>query len=610
MVTTKSKLHEKTWIYTLFALAILTSICGLVILLPHFLYGFPRGHSFWENYFWYLSFREQVFSGEIYPRWLFNYNDGLGTPVFYFYAPLPFYLLTFLSWILGDAVSALTILTMGHFCIVLFSGWTFYFFIRDYTGQFWSILGASLYMFLPYHYLDMEARCVIGESLAYIWIPFILTRLLASRSYDKHLLWAGVGYGGLIISHLPSALLAIPTIVIFAICNFPHQLVPSILRSLALGCIGLTISAIYLVPALSMQDYLPLAAWTSSYGSDFHPVSWLLGQTSPLPPFASIVYLALGTATAMAFMVVSLFYLIKKWNTGLKINERLTSLLWACITTLLLSWFLMSNLSKLIWEHMPHLSQVQFPWRIGVSVDLSCAIILAILAPEILRGILAKVSRFRRLAKVSSQLVSASAIVLCIFGIFSIYFPKTISSIDPKVPAPNPIEYRPKWMVESKQYLMEDQLEDLANPSLAPNIHQKGLHAWRDYVVPMPNIDPSRDLNHTESIRLLKEHVSQTTFAVQLDTSTTLRLKKLYFPHWQMNMDEFNTEINTYPDPQSGLLLCDLPAGQYTVELQRKLLIPEKLGLLVSVLSILLAIVYLIHLTRLASSTSQRAQHR
>jgi hypothetical protein len=48
------------------------------------------------------------------------------------------------------------------------------------------------------------------------------------------------------------------------------------------------------------------------------------------------------------------------------------------VITLIYAWFLMTYPSILLWEHLPLLRKVQFPWRIGIVVDLSVATMCAI----------------------------------------------------------------------------------------------------------------------------------------------------------------------------------------------------------------------------------------
>ena len=62
-----------------------------IICLPLILFGPQAGHSLYHNISWAAGFAEQLLAGDLYPRWLMNMNEGAGSPVFFFYAPIPFY---------------------------------------------------------------------------------------------------------------------------------------------------------------------------------------------------------------------------------------------------------------------------------------------------------------------------------------------------------------------------------------------------------------------------------------------------------------------------------------------------------------------------------------
>lgn len=586
MYLSKSDAQFKNVLKGILPYAVLFLVASLVIIVPHIVFGFPKGHNFWHNLFWYQGFKEQLLAGELYPRWLFNYGQGFGAPVFYFYAPLPFYLFTLIELILGSYASDLTVLSIGHCSIVLFSGFTFHHLLRQRTTLFWSLTISSLYMFLPYHYLDIEHRSAIGESLAYIWIPFIVNKLLKSRSDRKQLLWSGVGYGCLIMSHLPSALLAIPIIAIFAIFSRSSiRLVRATLDALLVGVIGLLLSAIYFIPAIYLQKYQPFDAWVGSYGSAFHPVSWLIGQEAALHPFAPIVYLALTASTGMALLVASLSYVSKNQYINDNDSRSTKNLVRACFITLAVCWFLMTNLSRSIWLHVPFLPQVQFPWRIGVSVDFCSAFIVAMLAPGLVSSWQTYLSRFLPHSKLFLQIFVVVICLTVIGAIHSVYFPATIHSTSTRISTLNLIEYRPKWMVESQHYLSEELSGDLSNPELASSIHTRGFNSWSRYVDTLAEIEILRELNSLESISLIDERISEMSISVNLDSAATLRIKKLYYPHWEVISDLDNLPFKTYPDPKSGLILCDVPSGKYGLILQQKSLISEQIGLLISAIT-------------------------
>ena len=74
------------------ALALL-ALWSLLLGWPLLRRGFPvDGHDFWAHTTWGGHFARQFWDGELYPRWLAYHNEGLGSPTFFFYPPLPFWL--------------------------------------------------------------------------------------------------------------------------------------------------------------------------------------------------------------------------------------------------------------------------------------------------------------------------------------------------------------------------------------------------------------------------------------------------------------------------------------------------------------------------------------
>jgi hypothetical protein len=70
-----------------------------------------------------------------------------------------------------------------------------------------------------------------------------------------------------------------------------------------------------------------------------------------------------------------------------------------------------------------------------------------------------------------------------------------------------------------------------------------------------------------------------------LNSPATIRIKKIYFPHWELK-NSLGEDINIYPDAQTGLSLFDLPPGKHQLTLDRHLLPSEQLGFVISLVSL------------------------
>ena len=119
-----------------YSVIIIFLLLSILTISTHKFVGFSKGHNVVYNIFWQKHFTEQLLAGEFFPRWLFNYIDGYGAPVFYFYAPLPFYLFSLIEIVFGNDGGNFSTLSIGYIMIFFFSGISFYILISRFTDKF------------------------------------------------------------------------------------------------------------------------------------------------------------------------------------------------------------------------------------------------------------------------------------------------------------------------------------------------------------------------------------------------------------------------------------------------------------------------------------------
>ncbi len=115
-------------------------------------WGPPGGHSIGLNVIWLDAFSRQLLSGDLYPRWLVDLNEGTGSPVFFFYGPLPFYLASICAWLFGSTSPTMIQLAIAESLFVTASGLSFYLLARKHVPIGQATAAALLYMWLPYHF--------------------------------------------------------------------------------------------------------------------------------------------------------------------------------------------------------------------------------------------------------------------------------------------------------------------------------------------------------------------------------------------------------------------------------------------------------------------------
>jgi len=323
----------------------LLALVAAFLLLPTFLLGPGDSHSVTYNYVWTSQFGTEMAKGNLYPRWLPGSFEGLGSPAFYFYPPIAF-------WIAGafDAggLSTLAAINMAAFLTLLLSGIAMHYWLSA-RGTY-PLAGAILYMAAPYHLMDFYIRGALAEFTAFIWYPFIalaITRLPNRRG----VIMLALAYAGLVLTHLPMAMLTgfflIVPLGIHRILADRRAFWP-----LTVGVvIGVGLAAFYLVPALTMQGHISSQLL---WGAWYRPSSWGLLANGPLLQVLPIPLLIVGLAL-------------------LALSARS---IWTVIS--LLTTLAALGLVPFLWD-IPPFVQAQFPWRLlgliefaAITAVLSC----------------------------------------------------------------------------------------------------------------------------------------------------------------------------------------------------------------------------------------------
>jgi len=556
-------------------------IASIVAISHHIISGHPRTYNGQVNFQWYRCFTEQLYAGEIYPRWLFNYQDGFGAPVFYFYAPIPFYLLSLLDAIFVNYSSGLFILTIGHWVIFFLSGVTFFIFISLYIDKSSATITSLLYMFLPYHFIDLVIRGSLGEAFVYIWVPLIMIGICHHKKNWQRLLFSAFCYAGVILSHLPSALLLAPVVLFFSLLTSDRsQWMIAFGYALLTGIIGVALSSFYLIPAITMLDTIPYDAWVTGSGKLYHPTTWLIGS-SEIPRFGYLCYSILAATSLIG--LVALYYIFKDRNTC-KVKCR--GLITSSLISLIVCWFLLTNLSKPVWVNLPILSKVQFPWRLGVIIDFCSILLFGLALPNMNKEFSALTpARFGR-KMINKKAVLCSYIAFIAITEVIIMYHRPLNSKDLSE-GWWPIEYRPKSMVESNIYSPSDNMEGLADIASAHKLHATGLRQWKNYVNPLPPIQSLRELEHGEKVRIDSTEIITSTIYMNLISPAKIRLRKIYYPHWRI-LDDAGKAYRISADKKTGLLLFELPAGEHKIVLKRCFLPSEKTGFIISAITIII----------------------
>src|SRR5579883_3340056 len=131
-------------------------------------------------------------------RWVQDLGYGYGYPIFNFYAPLAYYVGGMIA-LFADALFAAKV--MIFFGVVL-SGITMYLLGKALWGQWGGIFSAILYVYAPYHAVDLYVRGDIAELWAYVFFPLALLGIwfLYKNILVKGIIVGSLGFAGVILS--------------------------------------------------------------------------------------------------------------------------------------------------------------------------------------------------------------------------------------------------------------------------------------------------------------------------------------------------------------------------------------------------------------------------
>jgi len=476
-------------------------------------------------------------NGQFPVRWVDDLGYGYGYPIFNFYGPLPYYV--------GGAIYALgatgVTAAKAMFLVgMLVSGLTMYLFISVAWGRLAGLVSAVLYLYAPYHAVQAYVRGAVGEFWVFAFLPLLPTGFVLmerKRTRETGVLVTGVGLTATILSH--TLLGSITTLLVLSVV-FGYWLIRAIGRHtdfslmrahlLALG-VGFGLSAFFWLPALSEMGFTNVNAQigpTADFRDHFVcPVqlwnsAWGFGGSAP--GCIDGLSLKLGKVHILAAFLGLLGF-----ARGLKKRRIHTFMTALAIVSVAGSVFLLLPVSRFVWERIPPLAYVQYPWRFltftlfGLSVAGSG--ILLNIRKRPLRAFVAMCIIFGVIAA-SAKLFQPQYTYL--------QAPRNFEDIR---------ELRFRVSKLSDEYLPKE----LKRPRTADEIAYDTVPAIPGSVV--------------ESV---EEKETYRKYTVHTDTTRTVVLNSAYFPGWQYFINGRNVRALIV----EGRPTVTFPAGGSTLEMR------------------------------------------
>jgi hypothetical protein len=347
------------WLISL-GLSVLVSVA---ILLPFFWYGSASGHDFEFHADSWFDAAQQWKEGVWYPRWTAWTNHGYGEPRFIFYPPL--------SWMLGAALTRIVALPWVPALFILLTqtvaGLSAFLLLKRLASERAAILGAACYVMNPNALLMTYIRCDFAEQLACAMFPLVLlgglrlSNLLEDREADASgIVSFAIPFAGVWLSNAPAGVIASYSMaLLFAWATIKQRSLKIAVRG-AIGLVlGLSLTGFYLIPAAYEQRWVNIGQALSS----------------GLLPWQNFLFTAIEDvehtwfnwiASTCALILILLFGIAALFSRRLagRATNRVAGSVWAVLLAMgTAATVLMLRFTIPLWNYLPKLRFVQFPWR-------------------------------------------------------------------------------------------------------------------------------------------------------------------------------------------------------------------------------------------------------
>ncbi len=527
------------------SICLLLAAVAALICLPALVYVFPNGDDFAQHYWWTTEFAKELQDGKFYPQWLSGAYAGQGSPVMFFYPPLPFYFSSLITLLIGDPLSALA---LSCWLALTLSGMSMYILSRSFLPRGHSLLAAVFYITVHYHLFDLYQRCALNEFWAFVWIPLVFhaTYLVASGRGRYRAVYLATSYGLLLLTHLPTTLLVsvvLPIVVLIQTRELKRLIVAASSAVLGAGMAGVYISSV-----LFETGYLGRIGGSSSPRfrdgfllENLHAAF----QTVPLPSSGVFrLFMLFGDWIASGFLILLVVVTLLIWTARSPAYRQNRQLLAMWVITLV-SFLMTTRLTLPLWLVIPRLRVIQFPIRWFAITSVGASLLVAV--------------SFALLGSMRRSLpgLVALAVVLTLNLIISVL------------------------VVGKAPYQREEQRARLAYYTDVLEYHprwwDKKKHPEFDFAAVVSN-------NGDADIVDIDNSGTSQSYKVDARVETTLRFRTLYFPGWTARVDGQIAEIS--PNDE-GHIQMTIEPGEHRLTLDLEDTTPRRVGKIVSGLSIL-----------------------
>jgi len=385
-------------------LLICLSLFALVPLLsPGYFYSAHDGR---HSVFYLAMFDAAIQDGALWPRWAMHHIQGYGYPTFIIQAPLGFYLAEiFVLLGAGYTVAVKWAWAVGF----MMSGWGIYQLVFHWLTQnstikkahssanlnnirLAAVVAGLLYVYLPYHLTGIYVRAAINDTTLFAWYPWVILafdRLIIqgmALGWQRRAAIALFCLAGTLLTHTFALISFAPFLMLFVLfrlitwtiyeedgrSRWQRFYTGSLLTGGA-GIGALLLCANFLLPLLVEGQHLEQQVYVTDtydfrnhfvYWGQFFSPFWGYGFSDDPTGVNDGMGFQLGLM-ALIMMIYAISTVYQAWNSSVSRQPPnfLALTIYLILAMVVLLW-LMTPTSTWLWEAMPVLAIIQFPWRL------------------------------------------------------------------------------------------------------------------------------------------------------------------------------------------------------------------------------------------------------
>jgi uncharacterized membrane protein len=508
-------------------LAFLLLFCFTSFALP-LTSGLPSGFDMITDIRFASALRDSMLAGDLFPGWA-NDNFGFGSVGIRFYPPIAFYVLAVTQILTADWFWAL----WANLFFWMFLGSAgIFFFVKEWGTPTQALIAGIGYAIVPQHLSEVFQFFLFAEFAAWGLIPFCFLFVTRICQYTRwtDVVWFAIAYSLLILTHLPTTIIVSLSLPIYVLVVMDWRKYFAVFTRLG--------SAIVMTVAATCFRWVPIIdefgwvahndpKWANGY---YQYAVWLFPNT--LTSRNQFIYVLsswlfdIAIVMSVALIIPAIFYLLKIRKARISDSSRIIA---AAVCTTTFAFFMLSKPSQFVWDALPFLQKLQFPWRWMSILSFAAVVAFSMSVPRLLELL----SGYERWVAYPAL---ALVVTIILFNITQIIIPSApipiakFSEVEEKV-AEEPM-FEGWWPVWGKSEAFVQNREAFADG------RDIKLSRW-DNSAKVANVSPGN--------------------------STNLIVPIFYYPHWKATVNGAPANVTR---TENGVMAIAIPAESATVSLQ------------------------------------------